>query len=364
MIKTNQIYRNVFTLVFLFLSLALVVAAQSKTDSGFREKEVKIRSTSPNFELAGTLSLPNGKAPFPTILLITSAGGQNRDQVVDGVPMFRLIADHLTKIGFAVLRMDDRGVGGSTGGSVWDSTTANKAIDMEACIKFLKTVPEIDTKRIGLIGHSEGAIVAPMVALKMPEIRFAVLLGSPGVSGEEIWNRQQDNEARKRTTNETVLKAVETQRRKMIDFIKNGKSDDDTFYKIGHDYFAAFQMPETAITLELIDENFGILRKNWFSFFFAHNASENLRKLRIPTLLVAGSADEQIALDQNLPHLVSSLIDARNSDFTVVVLPRQNHFFLVSEDLSNPTKAELSPTLLEVMTQWLSRHNFDRIKNI
>lgn len=349
--KSNKIYKICFIFILLLASFTRLISAQT-TDHGFIEKEVKI-NISPDIELAGTLSLPNGKASFPTIQLITSAGGQNRNQVVSGVPMFQIIAQHLVKNGFAVLRVDDRGVGNSTGGSIWASTIAEKAIDMEACINFLKTLPEIDAKRIGLIGHSEGAIVAPIVALKMPEIRFAVLLGSPGVSGEEIWNRQQNEEAKKRTKNEGVLKTVEAQRLRMIEFIKSGKNDDETFYQIGHDSFAAFGMPESEINRELINQNFGFYRQKWFSFFFANNPSQNLKKLQTPILLVAGSADEQISLEQNLNHLISALVEGGTQDFTAVVLPKQNHFFLVSEDVSNPEKPALSPTLLEVVTNWV-----------
>lgn len=348
---SNKIHKTFFIFILLLVSFMRLASAQM-TDHGLIEKEVKIK-VSPHIELAGTLSLPNGKTPFPTILLITSAGGQNRNQVVSGVPMFQIITQHLVKNGFAVLRVDDRGVGGSTGGSVWDSTTAEKASDMQACVNFLKTIPEVDAKRIGLIGHSEGAMVAPMVALKMPEIRFAVLLSSPSVSGEEILNRQQNEEAKKRIKNEAVLKAVEAQRRRMIEFINNGKNDDETFYQIGHDYFVAFGMPKSAITRELISENFGFWRKKWFSFFFANNPSQNLKKLQIPTLLVAGSADEQVSLEQNLSPLISALVEGGNQDFTAVVLPKQNHFFLVSEDVLNPEKPALSPTLLEVMTNWI-----------
>lgn len=351
-VRINKIYKAFFTLIFFSLGFMLTASAQN-SDNSFIEKEVTIKTSASNIELAGTLSLPNSKAPFPAILLITSAGGQNRNQVVSGVPMFQIIAQQLVKNGFAVLRVDDRGIGGSKGSSVWDSTTAEKALDMEDCVKFLKTIPEIDAKRIGLVGHSEGAIVAPMVALKMAEINFVVLLGSPGVSGEEIMNRQQNEEAKKRTKNETVLKAVQAQRRKMIDFIKNGKNDDETFYQIGHDYFVAFGMPESSINRELISQNFGFWRKKWFSFFFANNPSQNLKKLQIPTLIVAGSADEQVSLEQNLNNLVSALIEGGNQEFTAVVLPKQNHFFLISEDVSNPEKPALSPSLLEVMTSWI-----------
>lgn len=346
-IKIMKIYQKHYRLLFI-ITVVLTLKVFAFADD-LAEREVKI-DVSPTVQLAGTLTIPNGKAPFPAILLITSAGGQSRNQIVDGVPMFRLISQHLAKNGFAVLRMDERGVGDSSGGSVWDSTTAEKASDMQACVNFLKKLPEIDANKIGLIGHSEGAMVAPMVALNEPAIRFVVLLGSPGIDGGEIWNRQQNEEAKKRTSNATILQSVEIQRRKLIEFIKSGKNDDETFYRIGHNYFAAFGMPESSINRNLIDENFGILRKKWFSFFFAHNPTQILKKLRIPMLFIAGSADEQVPVEQNLNPLVSTLIEGKNQDFSVVVLPKLNHFFLVWE---NGGKPELSSELLETITNWL-----------
>jgi pimeloyl-ACP methyl ester carboxylesterase len=350
---------NIFRAIGAFFMLStgvvqVVNADQILTGAAFMDREVKVTSSFPNVELSGTLSVPNGKGPHPAILLITSAGGQTRDQVVSGVPMFKVLAEHLTKEGFAVLRVDDRGVGKSTGPSVWDSTTAEKAVDMQSCITFLKKQPEIDPKRIGLIGHSEGAMTTAMVASNEADLRFAVLLGLPGVTGEEIWNRQQNEAAKHRTKNESVLKALETERRKMIEFIKSGKNDDETYYRLGHDYFAAFRMPESANTRQLTDENFGFLRKKWFSYFFANNPVEHLKKLRVPTLVLLGSADEQVSVAQNLRPIVSALVEAGNTDFTSAVLPKQDHFFIAPEN-SADAKPQLSGTLLLVVTEWTKR---------
>jgi len=198
-------------------------------------------------------------------------------------------------------------------------------------------------------------MVAPMVALQEPDILFVVLLGSPGVSGEEIWNRQQNEGAKQRTNNESVLKALETERRKMIEFIRSGKNDDDTFYRLGHDYFAAFRMPESANTKQLTDENFGFLRKKWFAFFFGYNAAENLKKLRTPTLLIAGSADEQVGLEQNLGPISLAMIESKNTDFAIVILPKQGHFFLVQENASKAATLVLSPSLLDTVSNWVQR---------
>ena len=344
--------------IILIMGLGSAFARQPAQKLQFSEKEVRIPTNEANVTLAGTLSVPAGESqkPRPAIVLITSAGGQTRDQVVSGVPMLKILAARLAESGFVVLRMDDRGTGASTGPSVWDSTTADKALDMLAAVGFLKKLPEVDSRVIGLIGHSEGAMVAPMVAIKDPDVRFVVLLGSPGVSGEEIWNRQQTEEAKTRTKDPSVLAALEAERRRMIAYIKSGNKDDEAFYRLGHDYFAAFRMPESANTRQMTDENFGFLRKKWFTFFFANNPIQNLKKLQIPTLVVAGAADEQVAPEQNLVPIISALIEAKNPDFSVAVIPRQDHFFVVPEDRDNANKPTLSPTLLATVSDWIVKH--------
>lgn len=354
MIKRN-LFKSILAFFVFLLTFVLNLYARQYSDARFVEKEIKVTSPFPNVELSGTLSLPNGTGQHPAILMITSAGGQTRDQVVSGVPMFKILAEHLTKEGFAVLRVDERGVGKSTGSSAWDSNTENKAIEMQACLNFLRKQQEIDAKRIGLIGHSEGAIVAAMVASKEADIRFAVLLGLPGVNGGEIWNRQQNEAAKQRTNSESILKAIEVERRKLIEFIKTGKNDDETFYKLGHDYFAAFRMPESANTHQVTDENFAFLRKKWFRFFFFNEPVQQLKKLRVPTLVLMGSADEQVSVAQNLNPIVSALIEAGNMDFTTTILPRQDHFFITPEEQES-VKPQLSKRLLRVVTDWTKRH--------
>src|SRR5262249_22610129 len=132
----------------------------------------------------GTLTVPRPGGPFPAVLLITGSGPQDRDEAVAGHKPFLILADHLTRQGVAVLRVDDRGVGGSTG-TLATATGDDFADDVLAGVEFLKTRSEINPKRIGLIGHSEGGMVAPLVASKSNDIAFIVLMAGPGVPGDE-----------------------------------------------------------------------------------------------------------------------------------------------------------------------------------
>src|SRR5215468_7170224 len=151
----------------------------------YDEEEVSYENKGDGVKLAGTLTLPRGKASSPSVILITGSGPQNRNEELLGHKPFLVLADYLTRRGVAVLRVDDRGVGGSTG-AVSTSTSENFAADALAGIEFLKGHKGIDAKRIGLIGHSEGGLIAPMVASQSNDVAFIVLLAGPGLPGEDI----------------------------------------------------------------------------------------------------------------------------------------------------------------------------------
>jgi pimeloyl-ACP methyl ester carboxylesterase len=151
----------------------------------YREEEVSYRNTSAGVTLAGTLTLPASGSPFPAVLLISGSGPEDRNETVFGHHPFWVLADYLTRRGIAVLRVDDRGVGGSTG-STSRSTTEDFAEDVLAGVNFLLNRHEIDSRHIGLIGHSEGGMIAPMAAVRSSDVDFIVLLAAPGLPGDEI----------------------------------------------------------------------------------------------------------------------------------------------------------------------------------
>src|SRR5262245_7486170 len=151
----------------------------------YEEIEVTYQNTKDNIKLAGALTLPRSEGPFPCVLLITGSGPQDRDETILGHKPFLVLADHLTRRGIAVLRVDDRGMGGSTG-NVEDATSADFANDVLAGVAFLKTRKEINPAQIGLIGHSEGAIIAPLVASQSKDIAFIVMLAGTAFPGDEI----------------------------------------------------------------------------------------------------------------------------------------------------------------------------------
>ena len=151
----------------------------------YREEEVTFENRPAGINLAGTLTLPKSAGPFPAVILISGSGAQDRDEALAGHRPFLVLADYLTRQGVAVLRVDDRGVGGSTGDSL-RATSSDFADDALAGVAYLKGRREIDTARIGLIGHSEGGLVAPLAATRSQDVAFIVLLAGPGLPGEQI----------------------------------------------------------------------------------------------------------------------------------------------------------------------------------
>jgi dienelactone hydrolase len=183
-------------------------------------EEVSIKNPSAAVTLAGTLTKPKGRGKFPVAVLITGSGPENRDEEIFGHKPFLVLADYLTRNGIAVLRCDDRGVAKSTGDFA-KATTRDFASDVEAAVAYLKTRKDVNPKRIGLIGHSEGAIIAPMVATEYPGIAFVVLMAAPGVTGEEILYRQGALIARAEGSPDSAIAEQDTLQHRIFAILKS-----------------------------------------------------------------------------------------------------------------------------------------------
>ncbi len=157
----------------------------------YLEEDVVVHNSAAGVDLAGTLTLPKTGAPFPAVILIAGSGPFDRDETISGHKPFLVLADHFTRDGIAVLRYDKRGIGKSTG-SADSSTTLDFASDAQAAVQYLKSRKDIDPNRIGLLGHSEGAMIAPYLAVQSPDIKWLVLLGAPATNGEQTLLHQSE----------------------------------------------------------------------------------------------------------------------------------------------------------------------------
>ena len=283
----------------------------------YRSEDVTVPSTG-GIQLAGTLTLPPGAGPFPAAILIAGSGPQNRDEVVFGHKIFLVLADYLTRRGIAVLRMDKRGIGKS-GGNAATATTSDYAQDVEADLNYLEKRPDMDARRIGLIGHSEGGLIAPMVASRRHDVSYVVLMAGPGETGEDLLVSQvQALNAAAGGSPAFVLKAGR-QERTVLDLVRSAPD--------------AAAVPATLRAAEargaIPDGNYQgqmrALASPWFREFLSLDPAPYLQRLRCPVLAMIGSKDVQVPPAENLPRLRAAL--ARDKRAEVVEMPGLNHLF-------------------------------------
>jgi hypothetical protein len=290
---------------------------EPKRPFAYREMEAVFENKKAGIQLAGTLTLPRGQGPFPAVVLLSGSGPQDRDEAVFGHRPFLVWSDHLTRLGIAVLRYDDRGVGKS-GGKFADATTADFADDAEAALEFLKRRSEIDPKRIGLVGHSEGGIIAPMVAARRADVAFLVLLAGSGVTGEQLLYRQ----------GELLGRAAGASRQQL-----------DEQRRMQEKTFAGPNQPA------------------WLRFFLTYDPAPALRKVTCPVLAMNGELDRQVDPDQNLPAIEAALKAGGNTGVRIVKLPKLNHLFQTVQTgaLSEyaATEETLAPAALKTASDWI-----------
>jgi pimeloyl-ACP methyl ester carboxylesterase len=321
----------------------------------YREEEVSYAQG--EIVLAGTLALPAGDGPHPAVLLISGSGPQNRDEEVFGHRPFRVLSDHLARRGIAVLRVDDRGVGESTGDSR-QATSEDFADDAAAGVEFLRGRPEIDPGRIGLIGHSEGGVIAPMVASRSDGVSFMVLLAGTGVPGDEILIRQMELISRASGMEVEQLKQVKLAQREVLDLVK-AEATEAELETVVRKLLKA-QMGSD-LTPEQLDEatraQVSTATGPWFRFFLRHDPRPILEEALIPVLALGGELDLQVDPDQNLPEIRDALRRAGNPDYTVLNLPGLNHLFQTagtgSPEEYYSIEETFSPAALDTISEWI-----------
>ncbi len=314
----------------------------------YKEEEVSYDNTAQHVTLAATLTLPPGKKPFPAVLLITGSGPHDRDESLLGHKPFLVLSDYLTRKGIAVLRADKRGVGRSTG-NVATATTADFATDAESGVTFLKSRSEVNPRKIGLIGHSEGGVIAPMVAARDSDVAFIVMMAGTGVPGDALLAAQVEaiglasgespEEAAKGAAKEReILTLVETEKNEAV-LEKRLKE------KMG-------DVPEARISAQIKQIN-----SPWFRYFLTYDPATALRKVTCPVLAINGEKDTQVPPKQNLPAIRRALEQAGNKHFEVDELPGLNHLFQTAKTGAPAEYAEIeetmSPVALEKIADWI-----------
>jgi uncharacterized protein len=327
----------------------------------YREEEVVVPNEKANVRLAGTLTLPKGAGPFPAVVMITGSGPQDRDEALLGHRPFLVIADHLTRNGIAVLRVDDRGTGKSTG-KFGTATTADFAADTAACVKTLKSMADIDSKHIGLIGHSEGGVIAPMVASESSDVAFIVMMAGTAVPGSEVLVEQQRMIARAMNIPPAMAEDGRQFNARLYDVLKKD-TDDATAAKEVEALFRArlAAMPEEQRTAAQagMESQMKQAVSPWFRYFVKYDPAPALRKVKVPVLALNGELDVQVSASQNLPMVAKALEEGGNRDYEIVKLAGLNHLFQTAKT-GSPTEygtisETVSPVALDVMTDWILR---------
>jgi len=315
----------------------------------YREEEVTYENKVQNVTLAATLTIPQGTAPFPAVLLITGSGPQDRDETLLGHKPFLILSDYLTRHGIEVLRADDRGTAKSTGVFA-SATTADFATDVEAGVAYLKARPEVNVHKIGLVGHSEGGTIAPMVAARDKDVAFIVMMAGTGVPGDQILPAQ--TEAIETAVGKSAADAAKdaAEEKQLLNLIETEK-DETVLQKELKDKLST-DNPEALVGLKMSQ-----LTSPWMRYFLTLDPAVALRKLTCPVLAINGSLDKQVLPDQNLPAIREALEHAGNQHFEIDELPGLNHLFQTAKTGSPTEYAQIeetmSPVALGKISSWI-----------
>lgn len=328
----------------------------------YYEEEVVFPNKEANITLAGTLTLPSKNGTFPVVILISGSGPQDRDETFMGHKPFLVLADHLTKQGIGVLRFDDRGQGESTG-DFGRATTEDFSKDVLSAIAYLKTRKEVDKNNIGLIGHSEGGIIAPLAANNTNDVAFMVLLASTGISGAELSVMQS------KTLREFPVEDeedYEKNARKAIAIVTSDKSEQEIKTELIAHYndflrpiLSGLKVPEKNIDA-FISNQVNTSIKPWSRYFLQYNPADEIEKLKIPVLSLNGSKDTQVNAKINQNGIRQALIRGGNQDYKIIELENLNHFFQECEtgkmDEYRKIEQTFSPIALKEISNWVLEH--------
>jgi len=299
----------------------------------YESREVRISNASAGIHLAGTLVLPEGAGPFPAVVFVSGSGPQDRDETLMGHKPFLVIADYLARHGVASLRCDDRGVGGSEGKEM-ESTIRDFATDAEAGLAFLAAQPKIDRKAIGILGHSEGGLIAPLVASTHRDVAFLVLLAPPGEPLKSLLVRQLHDVLRQAGVADSLIeRATAAQSEDLALLADSTLSRDDAQERLRaksaarRSRFTDAERAALGVDAATIEQGIRISTTPWFRSLLREDPGVYLRTIKIPVLALFGDRDLQVAGEVNAKAVRDSLAAAGNTSSEVRVLPGLNHLF-------------------------------------
>jgi pimeloyl-ACP methyl ester carboxylesterase len=311
--------------------------------------------------LAGTVLMPEGEGPFPAVVLVTGSGPQDRDEALMSHRPFLVIADYLARHGIASLRYDDRGFAKSTGSFV-TATSADFAADAEAALRFLQHVPGIARDRVGILGHSEGGLIGPMIAARTHDVAFLVLMAGPGMPGDSL-NLLQLRRLMQTTGAPTArIDAMVDNNRRMLRAVAGARDSADAVARVmavKQEILAALPEDQRAAAASRFERAIPQLVAPWMRYFLTYDPRVALRNVHVPVLALGGTLDLQVPARENLSGIDTALKAAGNTDYRVVALPNLNHLFQTATTGSPAEYAQIeetvAPAALELIASWINQ---------
>ena len=341
--------------------------APAGVDSMYR-REVVVFSNG-EIVLAGELTFPEGDGPHPAVVLISGSGDQDRDSNLVGFPMFAVLADHLAQLGVVSLRFDDRGVGGSTGDGL-PATIEDRAGDVEAAVDLLLARDDIAAGGIGLVGHSEGGIVAPLVANRTESVAFVVLLAAPAVGADETLSAQQRELLEDAGATVEEIEQAQAFQQRVFRAVATGQGWDEveaSLRALARQQMEALRedlrnaIPDEDAYLDaVVAQEMASMRSAWFASFFDYDPRPAIVALSVPVLALYGELDTQVPAAANSTAMSDAIAESTIPYHTLATIPAANHLFQESSTGSvneyAQLKPEFAPELLGALTTWLTDH--------
>lgn len=352
--------KNAFLALALVFSSSLYAQIAKPQDPqppfNYNIEEVSFPSKADGIKLSGTLTYPKEGKVFASIILISGSGAQDRDSELLGHRPFWVIADHFSKNGYAVLRVDDRGAGESEGD--YNTATLDDFLgDTHGALDYMLTRKEVDPKLIGLVGHSLGGVIAPMISVERPEVAFMILLAGSGIPGDELMLLQKEKIERRMGVPDEGIAAGQKNIGGAYDLITSGEGSDDSLKVKLTTYFN--DVFGEALPAEQVDAVATQLSYPWLVDFIRHDPSVPLSKVQVPVLALIGSKDTQVPSLENLTAIEMALNEAGNTQYETAEVADLNHLF--QECITGlpieygGIEQTFSPRILEVMGLWMRK---------
>ncbi|MCZ2102218.1 MAG: alpha/beta hydrolase [Chitinophagales bacterium] len=330
----------------------------------YYEEQVTFYNQEAGIRLAGTLTLPQKTGKYPAVILISGSGPQNRDQEILGHKPFLIIADHLARHGYAVLRYDDRGSYKSEG-TFHTSTSKDFASDVTSAYQYLLSRNEIKSKKIGLIGHSEGGMIAAMVAAENKDIAFMISLAGPGLPGSEIVLLQQRLISEKSGISQDLITSNTAIYTTIFEMIRDIKDEEQlktaltSYLKNAIKDLPPGFIPSTMSDDDFVQAQVQLYESPWMKYFLLYDPALDLQKVKCPTLVLNGAKDLQVPAEENMAAIEMALAKGKNKRAKTVVFPDLNHLFQEC-DTGLPSEygvieQTFAPQVLDEMVDWLKR---------